>query len=98
MPAGKFNSSRIVVHNNKLQHWLNDRRVVTATVGDEDWKKRVAMSKFTDLEGFGENRNGRIMLTDHGSEVWFRNFKMELLHRVGKPMDNVTSARTNQRD
>ena len=79
LPAGKFNSSKIVVEDNKIQHWLNGRLILKATVGDRDWRKRVAASKFCDLKDFGQNRRGRIMLTDHGSEVWFRNFKLELL-------------------
>ncbi|MEX0611707.1 MAG: DUF1080 domain-containing protein [Pirellulales bacterium] len=79
LPAGQFNSSRIVVQGNKIQHWLNGRLIVSATVGDDDWRSRVAASKFADLNEFGQNSYGRIMLTDHGSEVWFRNFEFEPL-------------------
>jgi hypothetical protein len=79
MPAGQFNSSEIIVEDSNIQHWLNGRLILTANVGDRDWRKRVAASKFYDLKDFAKNRRGRIMLTDHGSEVWFRNFKMELL-------------------
>lgn len=79
LPAGQFNASRIVVQQNKIEHWLNGQLILTATIGDRDWRKRVAASKFSDLKNFGENRRGRIMLTDHGSEVWYRNFKIELL-------------------
>jgi len=77
--VGKFNSSKIVVHNNRIQHWLNGELILSAQVGDQEWHDRVAKSKFSDLEGFGENEIGRIMLTDHGSEVWFRNFDFEPL-------------------
>jgi hypothetical protein len=78
-PAGEFNTSRIVVQRNKIEHWLNGQRILSATVGNREWQERVAASKFSDLENFGQNRHGRIMLTDHGSEVWFRNFQLELL-------------------
>jgi hypothetical protein len=78
-PAGEFNVSEIIVQDNKIQHWLNGRQLLSATVGSRDWKERVAISKFSDVDGFGQNARGRIMLTDHGSEVWFRNFKLELL-------------------
>jgi hypothetical protein len=77
LPAGKFNSSKIVVEGREIQHWLNGRLILKATVGDNDWRERVAASKFGDLKNFGQNRCGRIMLTDHGSEVWFRNFRLE---------------------
>jgi hypothetical protein len=79
LPAGEFNTSEIVVQNNKIQHWLNGRLVLSATVGNREWKKRVAASKFCDLKNFGHNPRGRIMLTDHGSEIWFRNLKLQPL-------------------
>lgn len=71
-PAGEYNSGRIVVRVDSVEHWLNGELVVSATVGDADWEKRVAASKFNDTPGFARNRNGRLMLTDHGAEVWFR--------------------------
>lgn len=78
-PTGKYNSSRIVVHNNRIQHWLNGDLILSARVGDQQWRDRVASSKFFDLEKFGENEVGRIMLTDHGNETWYRNFEFEPL-------------------
>ena len=75
-PIGQFNASRIVVRGEHIQHWLNGRLVVSATVGSPEWDKRVASSKFDDNPTFGRNRFGRIMLTKHGSEVWYRNFKI----------------------
>jgi hypothetical protein len=71
---GEYNTSRIVVRGDQIKHWLNGRLIVSATVGSPEWDKRIASSKFSDVPGFGRNRFGRIMLTDHGSEVWYRNF------------------------
>lgn len=78
-PPGEFNSAVIIVRKDRIQHWLNGQQVVDARVGSEDWKRRVADSKFSDAAGFGENQLGRIMLTDHGSEVWYRKLRFELL-------------------
>ncbi len=75
-PAGEFNSSRILVHGNHIEHWLNGERIASAIVGDEEWDKRVADSKFSDAEASSRNRFGRLMLTDHGAEVWYRNFSI----------------------
>jgi hypothetical protein len=83
LPVGQFNTSRIVVWKNQIQHWLNGRLIVSATVGNQDWQDRVAGSKFSELKDFGQNRRGKIMLTDHGSEIWFRNIQFVTL-----PMDN----------
>ena len=78
-PTGKYNHARIVVRGDSIRHWMNGKLIVSATVGDADWKARVGDSKFRDLEGFGENRVGKIMLTDHGAEVWYRNMKLKRL-------------------
>ena len=80
-PAGEFNHSRIVVCGKQLQHWLNGKRVVEARVCSCNWTNRKAASKFAEVEGFGENRCGRIMLTDHSSEVWYRNLTLRPLRK-----------------
>ena len=76
-PIGSWNSSKIVVSGNKIEHWLNGEKVVDADVASQDWIDRVQGSKFRQKtsEGvsFGENREGRIFLQDHGNPVWFRN-------------------------
>jgi hypothetical protein len=74
-PPGEYNLARIVMHKNHIQHWLNGQLIVSATIGSPDWKKRLAESKFSDIDDFATNRYGKIMLTDHGSEVWYRNFE-----------------------
>lgn len=76
-PPGEFNSSRIIVRGNHIEHWMNGRRVVSAAVGSPEWDERVASSKFSSESGFSRNRFGRIMLTDHGAEVWYRNFEVQ---------------------
>jgi hypothetical protein len=77
-PPGKYNAARIVARGNALQHWLNDRLIVSATVGSQEWNARLGESKFAELKDFGR-AGGKIMLTDHGSEVWFRDFKFHPL-------------------
>ena len=72
-PAGEFNRSRIVVFNNRIEHWLNGHLVTEAHVGSDEWDRRIANSKFANVDGFGETPAGHIMLTDHGDEVWYRN-------------------------
>jgi hypothetical protein len=79
LPAGKFNTSEVVVDGNQIEHWLNGKLVLSVKVGSDDWRKRVSRSKFSDLHGFGEAGRGHIMLTDHGSEIWYRNLKLEPL-------------------
>lgn len=77
-PAGEWNSGRIVVNGRHIEHWLNGQLVVSAEVGSPEWFANVEDSKFNQqkVEAFGQTPFGRIMLTDHNSEVWFRNFNM----------------------
>ena len=76
-PIGSWNTSKIVVTGNKIEHWLNGKKVVDADVASHDWINRVQGSKFqqktTVGSAFGEHREGRIFLQDHGKPVWFRN-------------------------
>lgn len=72
-PAGEFNSGRIVVRGDDVEHWLNGRRIVAATIGDAEWNRRLTTSKFSDTPGFGRGPNGRLMLTDYDGQAWFRN-------------------------
>ena len=72
-PAPEWNTGRIVVRGDHVEHWLHGRLMVSATVGDAEWDRRVAESKFDDFEGFGRERRGRLMLTDHGAETWLRD-------------------------
>lgn len=84
-PAGEYNSARIIVRNDKIEHWLNGERIVAVAVGDAEWKKRIAQSKFNDAGNFSLNQFGKLMLTDHGAEVWYRNFRFEQFPTAAKP-------------
>lgn len=78
-PIGQWNTAKIVVYQSKIEHWLNDEKVVDTPIGDEPWNRRIAESKFNDVPDFGKNTCGRIMLTDHGSDVDYRNFQFKSL-------------------
>jgi hypothetical protein len=74
-PPGEWNQGIIVLKDNLIEHWLNGSKIVTAKIGDAEWDRRISESKFNDVPGFAKNIRGRIMLTDHGSEVWYRELK-----------------------
>jgi len=78
-PAGQWNRGKIVLRGNQIEHWLNERQIVSATIGDEEWTKRIGQSKFKDVTDFSRSPRGKLMLTDHGSEVWYRNMVFEPL-------------------
>ena len=79
----------VIVRGNRIEHWLNGHLVMEAIVGSVDWQQRVGKSKFADVDGFGQNRCGRIMLTDHGDEVWYRNVFIRRLS-TARPVVSLT--------
>lgn len=80
--AGVWHQSRIVVAGNHIEHWLNGVRTVCTTVGSPEWQEAVANSKFSGREEFGENREGRLFLQDHGDAVWYRDLVLVPLFPV----------------
>lgn len=78
-PAGSWNSVRLIKQGDRVEHWLNGRKVVAFTMGDKAWKEMLANSKWKDFSDFGTYRKGRIALQDHGDVVWFRNIKVREL-------------------
>ena len=71
--AESVNHSRICGRGTRNEHWLNGVLVVEAEAGSEAWNAAVDRSKFKPHEGFGQNEKGRLLFTDHGGEIWFRD-------------------------
>lgn len=80
--VGQWNSARIVVEGNKIEHWINDVKVVSAEIGSDDWNDRVNKSKFKKWEKFGKNDEGHIAFQDHGDKVWFQNIRIKPLNKL----------------
>ena len=77
-PVGEWNTSRIVVREGKIQHWLNGVLVCEADTKTDEWKTMIAASKFKNKVGFAPGK-GHIMLTDHTDKVWYKNIKIREL-------------------
>ena len=75
----KWNQSRIKVHGENVEHWLNGEKILTYKLGSERVLQGVAKSKFKRFEGFGKKVTGHILITDHKDECWFRNLKIRVL-------------------
>lgn len=74
-----FNTAKIVVQDNKVEHWLNDVKIVEYERGTQMWKALVGYSKYRDWSLFGELAEGHILLQDHGDEIYFKNIKIKEL-------------------
>jgi len=75
-PAGEWNTARIIVRGNHVEHWLNGERVLAFEMNTPEWNALVAKSKFAKYPRFAKAREGHIVLQDHASPVWFRNLRI----------------------
>jgi hypothetical protein len=78
-PAGEWNSIRLVVNGDHVEHWLNGQKIVEYELGSDDWKERVANSKFVEWPAYGTAERGHIGLQDHGDWVAYRNIRIKVL-------------------
>jgi len=75
-PSGEWNTLHILITPEKCVQWMNGTKYVQYIKGSEDWKQRVAQSKFSKFPNFGLQTSGHVCLQDHGDVVSFRNIKI----------------------
>lgn len=75
-PAGEWNHLRLLVTPEKCVHEINGVKYFEYVLGSEDFKKRVAASKFSKMKDFARFDKGHLVFQgDHG-KVSFRNMKV----------------------
>lgn len=75
-PAGQWNHVRLVISPTKCEHVINGVKYFEYVLGSDDFKARVAKSKFAKMPMFAKTGKGHIALQgDHG-QVAFRNIKV----------------------
>ena len=78
-PAGQWNHVRLVISPKKCEHYINGVKYFEYVLGSEDFKARVAKSKFGTMPLFAKFDSGYIALQgDHG-QVSFRNIRVRPL-------------------
>lgn len=76
-PPGLYNIARISVQGSQLEHWLNGVRVLACDFASENFRARVAQSKFRECPRFAAVSRGHIVLQHHGTDAWFRRIRIE---------------------
>lgn len=77
--VGEWNKARIVSKDGKVEHWLNNEKVVEYDRFSQMFKALVNYSKYQQWENFGRWPEGSILLQDHGNEVSFKSIKIREL-------------------
>lgn len=78
-PAGEWNQLFIRIAPTGCEVSMNGVLYYRFKLGDADWQKRLAASKFAKMDGFGAAGEGHICLQDHGDLVSYRNIKIREL-------------------
>lgn len=78
-PSGQWNSSRIIYYNNKVEHWLNGKIILSFFKDSDDWNKKRNSETFRDKTDYGKFKKGYIALQDHDTPIWFRNIRIKKL-------------------
>lgn len=78
-PAGQWNHVRLLISPTRCEHVINGVKYFEYVLGSDDFKARVAKSKFASMPLFAKTGHGRIALQgDHG-QVSFRNIKVRAI-------------------
>jgi len=79
-PFDEWNSTRIVVNGNHVEHWLNGFKVLAYELNSDDWKARVKASKFNAWPNYGLAKKGYIAIQgDHPGTLALRNIRIREL-------------------
>jgi Domain of Unknown Function (DUF1080) len=79
-PFDQWNKTRLIVRGNHVEHRLNGVKVVEYDFGSDDWKKRVAASKFAKYPNYGLATSGLIGIQgDHPGALAIRKIRIREL-------------------
>ena len=81
-PFGQWNRIRLLISRDSCEHEINGMKYFDYELDSDEFKQRVAASKFGAMPNFAQSREGYIALQgDHG-QVSFRNIKIRPLERI----------------
>lgn len=76
---GSFMEGALVVRDAEVEHWLDNRMVLSYRLDDPDLRMQIRASKFADKPLYAQATAGHIVLQHHGEAVRFRRLSIEPL-------------------
>ena len=77
--AGVWNTARIVVKGDHVEHWLNGKKLFEYDRSSDAFHQAIAKSKFKNTQGFSTPASSPILLQAHGDLIHYRNIKIKEL-------------------
>jgi len=79
-PFDHWNKARLIVRDAHVEHWLNGTKVVEYELWSDDWKAKVAASKFARWPNYGLAKSGVIGIQgDHPGALALRHMRIREL-------------------
>ena len=78
-PAGEWNSTKIRFTLEKVEYFLNDKKLLEFIPWSKDWNVKKQSGKWNLAPDYGIYKKGYIGFQDHGSSLSFRNIKIKKL-------------------
>ena len=80
--AGEWNNVKVRLLGSKLRVEQNGVEICATDMSGDDWKKRLARSKFATMQHFNKATEGHIALQNYrGAGVWYRNIMIRPISR-----------------
>ncbi|MDA0196661.1 MAG: DUF1080 domain-containing protein [Bacteroidetes bacterium] len=77
--VNEYNYARLVVNNQKVEHWVNGIKVVEYELDNDEWKTALQQSTYSIYEGYGQASKGGIGLYSKNGTISIRNVRLREL-------------------
>lgn len=75
----QWNTAKIIQQDGKIEFYLNGKLTAKEDFTSNDWKEKLAKSRFKDNPSFAKATKGKIALQNWYFDSWFRNMKIREL-------------------
>ncbi len=82
-PFGEWNTTRIICSGTKIEHWLNQRKVLEYDTASDSFRDAKLKSTFTGKDLIGSHPNNHLLLQSINGETSYRSIRVRRLVATG---------------